>query len=149
MKLEQDIIIKIVGGLIGIAFLIGIAKAIEKTPSDIPPSIPPVCIPNWQCDQPLNGYELDGCGSRRPNTVCSAIIIPPLPPLPTTTCYRKVQIYNTLCPWAWGQNPALNYWVEVIPVGQTWTYKNCYATLDATKIAIDNLYNSGYSFNQC
>jgi len=28
------------------------------------------CVPNWQCDIPLNGYESDGCGNRRYNTAC-------------------------------------------------------------------------------
>ena len=28
------------------------------------------CIPDWQCEQPLNGYESDGCGNRRLNTNC-------------------------------------------------------------------------------
>lgn len=28
------------------------------------------CIPNWQCEQPLNGYEKDGCGNRKLNPAC-------------------------------------------------------------------------------
>jgi len=35
------------------------------------------CIPNWQCEQPLNGYEADGCGNRRLNTTCNPQPIPP------------------------------------------------------------------------
>lgn len=29
------------------------------------------CIPDWQCETPLNGYEFDGCGNRRTNTICN------------------------------------------------------------------------------
>lgn len=29
------------------------------------------CTPNWQCEQPLNGYESDGCGNRRLNSACN------------------------------------------------------------------------------
>lgn len=28
------------------------------------------CVPNWRCEQPLSGYEHDGCGSRRPSSNC-------------------------------------------------------------------------------
>lgn len=28
------------------------------------------CVPAWQCEQPLNGNESDGCGNRRPNSAC-------------------------------------------------------------------------------
>jgi len=31
------------------------------------------CVPNWQCEYPLNGYEEDGCGSRRENDYCLPI----------------------------------------------------------------------------
>lgn len=31
---------------------------------------PPPCIPAWQCEQPLNGYEADGCGNRQLNPAC-------------------------------------------------------------------------------
>lgn len=31
---------------------------------------PPSCVPNWQCEQPSNGYESDGCGNRRANSAC-------------------------------------------------------------------------------
>jgi len=30
-----------------------------------------LCTPNWQCEIPLNGYESDGCGNERQNTVCN------------------------------------------------------------------------------
>ena len=36
----------------------------------------PACVPVWKCELPLNGYENDGCGSRRLNTACN-----PLPPI--------------------------------------------------------------------
>ncbi len=29
------------------------------------------CTPNWQCEQPLNGYESDGCGNRRQSSNCN------------------------------------------------------------------------------
>jgi hypothetical protein len=32
------------------------------------------CVPNWQCEQPLNGYESDGCGNRRTNSACNLTI---------------------------------------------------------------------------
>jgi len=31
------------------------------------------CVPNWQCEQPLNGFENDNCGTIRPSTVCSCV----------------------------------------------------------------------------
>ncbi len=34
---------------------------------------PFICIPNWQCETPLNGYEYDGCGNRRLKSACSSI----------------------------------------------------------------------------
>lgn len=39
--------------------------------------VPPPCVSNWQCEQPLNGYESNGCGAvvnggkRRTNAVCN------------------------------------------------------------------------------
>lgn len=29
------------------------------------------CVPDWQCETPLDGYEFDGCGNRRLNTTCN------------------------------------------------------------------------------
>lgn len=29
------------------------------------------CTPDWKCEQPLNGYETDGCGNRRLNPSCN------------------------------------------------------------------------------
>lgn len=28
------------------------------------------CTPEWVCEQPLSGYEIDGCGNRQPNPDC-------------------------------------------------------------------------------
>lgn len=36
------------------------------------------CIPVWKCEQPLNGYEFDGCGNRRLNTACNPLCQSPL-----------------------------------------------------------------------
>jgi len=30
----------------------------------------PICVSKWVCEQPLNGYETDGCGKRGWNTAC-------------------------------------------------------------------------------
>ncbi len=30
-----------------------------------------VCTPNWVCELPLNGYEIDGCGNKRANPACA------------------------------------------------------------------------------
>ncbi len=38
------------------------------------------CVPIWQCEIPLNGYEKDGCGNRRPNVACNSDSIPPSAP---------------------------------------------------------------------
>jgi len=38
------------------------------------------CVPNWQCEIPLNGYEKDGCGNRRQNASCNPDSIPPSAP---------------------------------------------------------------------
>jgi len=29
------------------------------------------CVPDWQCESPLSGYEFDGCGNRRLNPACN------------------------------------------------------------------------------
>ena len=34
----------------------------------------PSCIPSWQCELPLNGYEVDGCGNRQLSLSC----LPPI-----------------------------------------------------------------------
>lgn len=31
----------------------------------------PTCIPAWNCETPLNGYENDGCGNRMANPLCN------------------------------------------------------------------------------
>ena len=36
-------------------------------------SIVAPCIPDWQCELPLNGYEEDGCGNRRENIDCICV----------------------------------------------------------------------------
>jgi hypothetical protein len=78
-----------------------------------------------------------------PNTVvsCQTIDVPTL----TTVCYKGVTINMTPCPWDFGVGK--NFWVQAVPVGETWTYQNCYDTLEATKAAIDAL--TTYTFNQC
>lgn len=40
-------------------------KGITKYYSIIPP-----CVPDWQCEIPYTGYEVDGCGNRRENVDC-------------------------------------------------------------------------------
>lgn len=42
-----------------------------NTPVIITGNLVPPCIPNWQCELPMNGYENDGCGNRRVNTICN------------------------------------------------------------------------------
>lgn len=32
------------------------------------------CVPSWVCETPLNGYEKDGCGNRRLNASCNALV---------------------------------------------------------------------------
>lgn len=39
-------------------------------------SVTEQCIPNWLCEQPLNGYMVDGCGNRKADSSCN-----PPPPL--------------------------------------------------------------------
>lgn len=36
------------------------------------------CVPIWQCEKPLNGYESDGCGTRRTNSTCNPVVKPPV-----------------------------------------------------------------------
>jgi len=38
--------------------------------------LPPICTPKWVCETPLNGYENDGCGNRRLNSVCNSDVPP-------------------------------------------------------------------------
>ena len=47
-----------------------------------------VCTPNWQCEQPLNGYENDGCGNRRLSAVCN-------PCIPDWQCRQPLDGYET------------------------------------------------------
>lgn len=47
----------------------------------------PACIPNWVCEQPLNGYESDGCGNRRQNTECN-------PCIPNWLCEQPLDGYE-------------------------------------------------------
>ena len=42
-----------------------------NTPVIVTGNLIPPCVPNWQCEQPLNDYEADGCGNRRANPACS------------------------------------------------------------------------------
>jgi len=46
--------------------------------------IPPICVPSWRCEWPLNGYESDGCGNRRLNSACSPVEPPIVPPSNST-----------------------------------------------------------------
>ena len=39
--------------------------------------IPP-CIPDWQCNQPLDGTMSDGCGNTQSNSECDMISEPPV-----------------------------------------------------------------------
>lgn len=34
------------------------------------------CVPLWQCETPLNGYESDGCGNRQLNSACDSVCVP-------------------------------------------------------------------------
>jgi len=40
----------------------------------INPTLTPSCVPAWACELPLNGYEKDGCGNRRANSVCNPCV---------------------------------------------------------------------------
>ncbi len=31
------------------------------------------CVPAWACEQPLSGYQVDGCGNRQLNTLCDPL----------------------------------------------------------------------------
>lgn len=35
--------------------------------------VTPPCVPKWQCEVPLNGYESDGCGNRQLNSRCNPV----------------------------------------------------------------------------
>ncbi len=48
-----------------------------------------ICTPNWQCEQPLNGYENDSCGSRRLNAACNP------PCIPNWQCRQPLDGYET------------------------------------------------------
>lgn len=55
--------------------------------ASISKTMTPVCIPNWVCEQPLNGYETDGCGNRRQNTECN-------PCIPNWLCEQPLSGYE-------------------------------------------------------
>jgi hypothetical protein len=44
--------------------------------------VPVPCTSNWKCEQPLNGYMIDGCGDRKPDWTC---VPDPIIPEDTTT----------------------------------------------------------------
>ena len=54
-------------------------ESITKYPITIQmiPEILP-CIPNWQCNQPLNGTMSDGCGNNQLNSGCNPIVESPV-----------------------------------------------------------------------
>lgn len=35
--------------------------------------VTPPCTPNWQCEPELTGFEVDGCGNKRPNPLCNPV----------------------------------------------------------------------------
>lgn len=49
-----------IAGTINLTTGEGINISVDLTP----------CTPTWQCEQPLNCYESDGCGNRRYNSAC-------------------------------------------------------------------------------
>ena len=60
------------------------------------------CIPEWNCELPLNGYESDGCGNRRLNDAC--ICVPEWQCEPGETGYEidinncgEPKRYNEVC----------------------------------------------------
>jgi hypothetical protein len=60
----------------------------------IPP--PPVCVPVWNCELPLNGWEADGCGNRRGNGACN----PPIAPKWNVSIYARDSVAGTVIPGA-------------------------------------------------
>ncbi len=50
----------------------------------------PTCVPAWICEQPLNGYEKDGCGNRRLNPACN-----PTTCIPSWTCEQPLNGYES------------------------------------------------------
>ena len=76
--------------------------------------VAPPCIPNWQCELPLNSYENDGCGNRRLNNICNPICIPewicelPLNGYESDGCGNRR--LNTDC------NPCIPNWQCEIPL---------------------------------
>lgn len=46
------------------------SKTVCTTFKVTPKEKPEPCVPNWQCETPLNGYESDGCGNRRYSAAC-------------------------------------------------------------------------------
>lgn len=51
--------------------LISVGLTIKKYLKNQKSQFVPDCIPDWKCEQPLNGYESDGCGNRRLNIECN------------------------------------------------------------------------------
>ena len=59
-----------------------------------------ICIPNWKCNQPLDGTMSDGCGNTQSNSECNIITEPPITELPISTSsdksYLKPAIYGII-----------------------------------------------------
>jgi hypothetical protein len=48
----------------------GTVTVVAEGTAMVSATLVPVCVPDWQCEQPLNGYEKDGCGNRRASSLC-------------------------------------------------------------------------------
>lgn len=62
------------------------------------PTLPPdsECISNWVCYQPLDGWEKDGCGRRRQNSLCDLVTTPSPPPCtPAWICELPLNGYES------------------------------------------------------
>ena len=49
----------------------GTVSVVSGQTATVTATLTPTCIPAWNCESPLNGYENDGCGNRRENSTCN------------------------------------------------------------------------------
>ena len=86
-------------GSIGGTALVGIEKV----------SCIPACIPSWNCEQPFNGYENDGCGNRRYNSVCD----PTLPTADGISTTDPVLANEQIREYYWARVPSCDRWAYI------------------------------------
>jgi len=94
---------------------------------------PESCIPNWKCEQPLNGYENDGCGNRQISSSCTTkkigdCITDPSDIEHKSWAITNIEIYENKLQYS--LIDSTNTIIHIpISIGDTWTTVPCQLTI--------------------